>query len=90
MSLKKSSSGNFRVPSNCSRSMSDVFRRMTRALANDGEIAKETLAQWLGLPSGEDLSSDADQATIGEQYARKLQEFDSDYAGSVTALLLAA
>jgi hypothetical protein len=68
----------------------DVFRRMTRALANDGEIAKETLAQWLGLPSGEVCHPDADQATIGEQYARKLQEFDSDYAGSVTALLLAA
>jgi hypothetical protein len=35
----------------------DVFRRMTRALANDGEIAKETLspvarlAQWGGLSS---------------------------------------
>lgn len=68
----------------------DVFRRMSRALANDGEISMEALAHWLGLPSGEDCHQDADQATIGEQYARKLQEFDSHIAGSVTALLLAA
>lgn len=68
----------------------DVFRRMTRALANDGEIAKETLTQWLDLPRGEDCHQDADQATVGEQYAKKLQEFDSHFAENVTALLLAA
>jgi hypothetical protein len=67
-----------------------VFRRMTRALANDGEIAKETLTQWLDLPRGEDCHQDADQATVGEQYARKLQEFDSHFADNVSALLLAA
>ena len=68
----------------------DVFLRMTRALASDGEIAKETLAQWLCLPNGEYGHQDADQATIGEQYARQLQEFDSLLAGRFTALLKAA
>jgi hypothetical protein len=53
-------------------------------------VFKETHTQWLDLPSGEDCHQDADQATVGEQYARKLQEFDSHFAENVTALLLAA
>jgi hypothetical protein len=53
-------------------------------------VVKETHTQWLDLPRGEDCHQDADQATVGEQYARKLQEFDSHFAENVTALLLAA
>jgi cell division protease FtsH len=50
-----------------------VFLRITQALADDGEVAKQDLAQWLGLSS-------ATEPSVLEPYAEQLAAFAQQQA----------